>query len=102
MHIGVVGGLERSVLHCAELALGRGHSFEWHEGATAGRGVEKLESLIERSDLVIVATDVNSHGGVLGARRLARSLDRDLMLVRRFGVAAFRKILEEVETRRAA
>jgi hypothetical protein len=97
MHIGVVGGLERNVLHCADLALARGHSFEWHAGHPSGRGQEMLESLVERSDLIVVVTDVNSHAGVLGARRLARARARPLHLVRRFGVAAFRRLLEQLD-----
>lgn len=97
MHIGVVGGLDRTGLHCADLALQFGHSLEWHAGETAGRGRHTLESLVERSELIIVVTDVNSHGGAQTARRLARRRGRDVVLVRRLGVARFRKLLEGLE-----
>ena len=75
----------------------------------AGLGVEKirltggepllrkeLESLVERSDLVICITDVNSHSAVLGARRHARTLGRRCLLVRRLGLSRFRALLADL------
>jgi len=98
MHIGLIGGLERGEQRYAALAESEGHSFEAHGGHLAGRGGEILESIVERSDLVIVVTDVNSHAAVLGARRHARALGRPCLLVRRFGLARFRHLLEEISS----
>ena len=97
MHIGIVGGVERGEQRFAAVAASHGHSFEFHGGDTAGRGAATLEALVERSDLVICVTDVNSHAAVLGARRHARSLGRQCLLTRRLGLSRFRAFLGEIQ-----
>jgi len=97
MHIGIVGGVERGEQRYAAVAASHGHSFEFHGGDTAGRGAASLEALVERSDLVICVTDVNSHAAVLGVRRYARALGRRCLLTRRLGLARFRSFLGEIE-----
>jgi hypothetical protein len=62
----------------------------------AGRGSDSLEALVERADLVICVTDVNSHAAVLGARRHARALGRQCLLTRRLGLSRFRALLAEI------
>ncbi len=96
MHIGIVGGVERGEQRYAAAAACKGHSFEFHGGDMAGRGAESLEALVERSDLVICVTDVNSHAAVLGARRHARALGRECLLTRRLGLSRFRALLAEI------
>ncbi len=96
MHIGLVGGVERGEWRYAAVAASAGHSFEFHGGDTAGRGSDALESLVERSDLVICVTDVNSHSAVLGARRHARAHGRKCVLMRRIGLSRFRTLVEEL------
>ena len=98
MHIGIVGGVERGEQRFAAEAASRGHSFEFHGGNTAGRGADTLEALVERCDLVICITDVNSHADVLGARRYARALGRRCVLTRRVGLSRFRALLAEIDT----
>jgi len=97
MHIVIVGGVERGEQRYAAVAAGRGHSFEFHGGDMAGRGSASLEASIERSDLVICVTDVNSHAAVIGARRYARALGRRCLLTRRLGLSRFRAFLGELE-----
>src|SRR6187551_2078088 len=96
MHIGIVGGVERGEQRYAAVAASRGHSFEFHGGDMAGRGSASLEALVERSDLVICVTDVNSHSAVLGARRHARALGRQCLLTRSLGLSRFRALLAEM------
>lgn len=100
MHIALVGGVERGEQRYAAVAGSQGYSFESHSGDTAGRGQAALESLVERSDLVIVVTDVNSHSAVLGVRRRARQLGRKCLLVRRCGLSRFRQLVEELAQQR--
>jgi hypothetical protein len=96
MHIVIVGGVERGEQRYAAVAANLGHSFEFHGGDMAGRGSASLEALVERSDLVICVTDVNSHAAVLGARRHARALGRRCLLTRRLGLSRFRAFLGEL------
>jgi len=96
MHIGLVGGLDRSQTQYRQLAEQAGHSIEWHTGDLAGRGSISLESLVERSELVIVVTDLNSHGAVWRARKLAKLRRKRLLLLSRCGVSRFAALLAEL------
>jgi phosphoglycerate dehydrogenase-like enzyme len=98
MHIGIVGGVERGEQRYAAVAASLGHTFEFHGGNTAGRGSDSLEALVERSDIVICVTDVNSHAAVIGARRYARAHGRRCVLTRRVGLSRFRALLAEIDT----
>jgi len=101
MRIGIVGGVDRSEPRYVELAAREGHVLEWHTGDMAGRGTDALHALVDRADFVLVITDVNSHAGVLGARRLARARGTPCVLVRRLGTARFRALLDELRSERA-
>jgi len=96
MHIGLIGGLDRGVQHYQGVAARGGHTVECHTGHLAGRGVETLAAIIERSDLVVVITDVNSHGGMWSARKLAKARGRRCVLMRRMGSSRFRALLDEL------
>jgi phosphoglycerate dehydrogenase-like enzyme len=102
MHIGLVGGLDRSEAQYRKLAACSGHSLEWHTGDLAGRGTGTLEALVERSDIVIVVTAVNSHGAVWRARKLAKLRDKRLLLLARCGVSKFAQLLSELSSPGAA
>ncbi|MBX3183804.1 MAG: DUF2325 domain-containing protein [Polyangiaceae bacterium] len=93
--IGVVGGHDRSGRQLAQFAKTRGHRLHHHTGNMAGTGERDLQTLVERSDLVVVITDVNSHAAVKRARVLALAAARPCVLVRRLGIAALRALLEE-------
>jgi hypothetical protein len=95
MHIGLVGGLDRNAPHYEAEAKKLGHSVEWHRGILAGRGGDSLAALVERADLVVVVTEVNSHAGVIQARKLSRARGRACVLVRKMGAARFRAVLDE-------
>jgi hypothetical protein len=94
MHVGIIGGLDRAAPHYREVALRLGHSVECHTGDLAGNGPHALEAVVQRSDLVVIVTDVNSHGAVWQARRLSRRHGAPLVFVRRLGVARLRQLVE--------
>jgi hypothetical protein len=96
MHIGLIGGLDRNAPHYMALATAQGHTVECHPGVLAGRGGETLAAIVDRADIVVVVTDVNSHGGVFRARLLSRNRGRRCVLVRRMGAARFRSLLGEL------
>jgi len=97
MHIGLIGGIERGTHHYESLAAAGGHTVEVHSGHLAGRGVHTLAAIVDRADLIVVITDVNSHGGMWSARRMARARGRRCVLVRRMGPSRFRALLGELE-----
>src|SRR5579862_9864007 len=94
MHVGIVGGMDRAAPHYKSVVEEGGHSLECHTGDLAGTGPSTLEAIVQRSDLVVVVTDLNSHGAVWQARRLARQHARAVVFVRRLGVARLRQIVE--------
>ena len=96
MRIGLVGGIDRNAHHYSQMAEAEGHSVECHTGHVAGRGADSLAALVERSDVVVVVTDVNSHGGMWCARKLARARGRRCVIVRKMGAARFRALLGEL------
>ena len=103
MRIGIVGGLDRNALGFASLARAAGHELASHNGVVAGKSSSaRLTSLVRRSDVVFILTDVNSHNAVLQARKVARLHHRALRLVRRLGVAEFSAYLGAQIGERAA
>jgi hypothetical protein len=104
MRIGLVGGRERNEVVYQRLALAAGHFVEFHSGDVGGRGSATLEALCERVDLLVVVTDINSHGAVQQARRLVRRHQLRFLLLRRCGMSRFATLLEamSIEERRLA
>jgi hypothetical protein len=85
LRIGIVGGLDRNESQFQQMASQAGHQVECHIGHLSGPRVAGLRSLIERSDVLVIVTGVNSHAAVLMARRLARSRRLPVLLPQRFG-----------------
>jgi len=104
MRIGIVGGVERNEADFRDIAARAGHTLAFHGGHVGGRGSASLAELIRGVGLLIVVTDVNSHGAVQSARRFARRFGVRELLLRRCGVARFTELLEELghEPRRDA
>ena len=96
MHIGMVGGLDRNSSDYEKLAARAGHHFEHHNGHLAGRGSASLDTLIERCDVVVVVTDVNSHAAVWRVRRLAKQRGSRCLLTSRCGPSKFVALLAEL------
>lgn len=101
MRITWIGGLDRNQAQLERMAAEAGHCLEFHTGNTGGRGAAELRAAIERADLVIVLTDVNSHGGVLLAKKLCHKLGRAALMIRRCGVARFQLLLDAIARREA-
>ncbi|MBL8784099.1 MAG: DUF2325 domain-containing protein [Deltaproteobacteria bacterium] len=97
MHIGLIGGVERTEPVYRAQAEARGHSLQFHSGHVHGRGTASLEQIARTADLVIVATDVNSHGAVQLARRLARREGVPMVLLRRCSPSRLAEILDELD-----
>lgn len=93
LRIGWIGGISRQSGELERVAREEGHELFTHDGCITGRSVTALRALVARCDLVIVQTDVNSHGAMKVARDAARYFDRPLCLVRRANAADLRALL---------
>lgn len=99
MRIAWIGGLERNEGQIVSIAAEAGHQLEFHPGHVGGRGSNEIRSAIERADFVVILTDVNSHGAVLLAKKIARQLGRGTLVARRCGPSRFRQLLDAMTTR---
>ena len=101
MRIGIVGGVDRGQELFRQIAARFAVELEFHVGDLSGRGSAALDALVDRSDVVVVVTSVNSHAAVWRARKQAKRLGRRIVLVAHFGVAKFTALLRELDAHRA-
>jgi hypothetical protein len=92
MRIGMVGGVERNEGAYRDIAERWGHELHFHSGHMAGRGSDTLTSLAASVQLLIIVTDVNSHGAVILARRVAHKHGTPVVLHRRCSPSRFQAI----------
>lgn len=97
MHIALIGGLDRNEDDFAQIAARYGHEVELHTGHMNGRGADALRAAIARADLVVLVTEVNSHGAVQLARRLCQRAGRSPLIVRKCGAARFSQICDALK-----
>lgn len=94
MRIGVIGGKEIALTRYEELAAAHGCGVEFHDGKMAGRGTATLDTLVQRCDLVVIVTQINSHAAVRRAQKFCRKERRPVLIVRRFGLHTFSLVLQ--------
>ena len=99
MRIGWIGGRERNETALERIAERSGHTLEFHSGHVGGRGAEGIRTLVERSEFLVIVTDVNSHGAVLLAKKAAAQLGRSSLVIRRCGSARFQALLDALDVR---
>jgi hypothetical protein len=102
MRIGIIGGAERNELQYRRVAEELGHELEFHSGKLSSCGSSSLEVLVRRCDLVVIATDTNSHAAVRTARSLMRARGTSPLLVRRLGVSRLAELLQATESAQVA
>jgi hypothetical protein len=93
VRIGIVGGVERAESRLKTVAGAEGHDLEFHAGHTSGTSSHRLKAMMDRCDLVVIVTEVNSHAAVLQARALARQSGRPIRLLRKLGTSQLRALL---------
>ena len=101
MRVGIVGGLERSDQHYRAVAEELGCEVAFHTGHVGGRGRAALAQLVDGCDVVLIITDVNSHGAVQFARKRMRIRGRTPILVRKCGLSRFAELVKELTGRGA-
>lgn len=97
MHIAMIGGMDRAEQDFITIAARSGHVAELHKGHMNGRGAETLKAAITRADMVILVTDLNSHGAVQLARKLCQRAGKSPLIVRKCGAARFGQICEALK-----
>ncbi len=101
MRIGIIGGLDRGHDRYQKLAASYGHELVCHEGWMTGPRAGSLESLVDGCDVVVIVTDVNSHGAVLAARKAMRRRGRLPLILRKCGISRFAQLLEAIKAKSA-
>lgn len=96
MRIGIIGGIERGQQNYERLAAEWGHEVELHGGHMHGRGGRSLDAIVQRSDIVVIVIDVNSHMAVQSAKLAARKYGRRTHIARNFGIARFSSLLATI------
>jgi hypothetical protein len=97
MKIALVGGLVRREAELAKLAAEAGHEIEWHTGAVGGRGADGLRAVIERAHVVMILTEINCHGSMYLAKKVARQLGKKAIVLRKCGPAKFHELLQHFD-----
>jgi len=100
MRIAVIGGRYKNEGQLARIAKARGYELEFEEGHTNGRGMDGIRKAVGRSSLVVIITDVNSHGAVHTAKKAARQLNRPTLIIQNFGAARLSRLIDALERRR--
>jgi len=99
VNILLVGGLDRNESQLEALAATNGHELEMHTGDVGGRGAETLTRKVERADLVVIVTEVNSHGGVLLAKKIVRRFGKASLIVRKIGASKLQGLFDAIDAR---
>lgn len=94
MRVALIGGLTRSERELVAVARLAGHKLECHNGRVGGRGISELRATVERSDVVVIITGLTSHGSMYAAKKLARLLGREAIIVRKCGIARLHLLLD--------
>jgi len=100
MRIAIIGGRHKNEGLWARVARESGYELEYWEGHVNGRGVDGIRSAVARADLVVIVTDVNSHGAVFVAKKAAHKLGKPLLIVKHFGGIRLKGLLDALERRR--
>jgi len=79
----LIGGHTRNVQRLIERGRMAGWKIERHSGVVKGRGTRELRAQVERADIVVITTRVNSHGSMFLAKDYARRLGRFITVIRR-------------------
>jgi hypothetical protein len=100
MRIAVIGGLERHESEIERRAGALGHAVEFHRGSVGGRHAAELEVMVQRCDVAIIVTQVNSHGAMYIAKKAAARFARRALIARTCGPSSFSAIVGSLEPAR--
>lgn len=91
-----VGGIQRSMRKLETAATEAGHVLEVHSGDVRNRGADELAHRVERCDVVVIVVEMNSHGGALHAKAVARRCGRPAIIIRKSSVSALQRVMGDL------
>jgi hypothetical protein len=94
--VGFVGGHDRVEREVVSFGSELGLDVEVHNGCTAGQGRHRLVALVERTDLVVIVTGINSHNAVHIAKRTAAKARTHVRILKACGSGTARLLLAEI------
>ncbi len=94
--VGFVGGHDRVEREVVAFGSELGLDVEVHNGHTAGQGRHRLIALVERTDLVVIVTGINSHNAVHIAKRAAAKAGTKFRILKACGSGTARLLLAEI------
>ena len=97
MRVGIIGGVERNQARYEEVARAISCEVEFHHGHMRGRGPEALDTMVERCDLIVIVTEINSHCAVRTAQKLCRKRGRRVLILRKFGIHSFEQAVRAAQ-----
>ena len=92
-----VGGRERQQAHFRSIVERLNGKFFYHDGGIQG-GVQHLESLLHRCDIVYCPVDCCSHEAVARIQRHCTRHQKQCVLLRRASLSAFTHALQDLST----
>lgn len=96
LRVGFVGGHDRVEREVVSFGSELGLEVEVHNGRTAGQGRQRLVALVERTDLVVIVTGINSHNAVHIAKRAAAKAGTHIRILKACGSGTARLLLTEI------
>ena len=100
--VAFIGGLERLEHEIVPFGEKLGLEVVVHNGHTGGGGSARLVGLIQRTDVAVIVTGVNSHNAVQIARREAVKSGAHVRLLKSLGAGTARALLTEIARQAAA
>ena len=93
--IGIVGGLKRLERGYCEVVRRLGGECLFHSGEMKS-GAQGLRHLVDRSDMVVCITSVNSHGAMNAVKKQCKRCQKQFCPLNGAGVSSLENLLLEV------
>lgn len=89
----IVGGIERMEALYRQRIEANGDIMEYHSGASAGSGGNKLENFLQRADLVLCPVNCNSHNSCVKVKKLCKKYNKCVHMMKNFSLSAISRTI---------
>jgi hypothetical protein len=98
MKIAMIGGRRKNLTLFNKIAAENGHELLSNE--LLGQSMLDVRRSVERADLVVILTDVNSHNAMHVAKQCAKSLGLPTLIIKQLGATRFKVLLQAIHRRK--